>query len=137
MRDWFAWLTRARILDLTLALALGTALATLTENVVGVPISALAQNVGRNPYAPDQTVLGLLDLFSSPYYLNFNLGGTVIAYGPALAALITLGLLAVICSLLVRQRDRMLDTCPFCASRIPYEATHCAYCGSGISPGEA
>jgi len=29
-----------------------------------------------------------------------------------------------------------LGACPFCASRIPYDSTHCAYCGSGLAPGE-
>jgi large-conductance mechanosensitive channel len=134
MHDWFAWLTRGRTLDLVLALALGTALATLAENAVDIPISALAQNVGRNPYAPDQTVLGLLDLFSSPYYLNVSLGETVIAYGPTLAALLTVGLLALACLLVVRRRERMLDACPYCASLVPRDSQHCAYCGSSLVP---
>jgi hypothetical protein len=37
---------------------------------------------------------------------------------------------------IVRRRDRELGECPLCASRIPYESTHCTYCGSGVTPGE-
>jgi large-conductance mechanosensitive channel len=137
MRDWFASLVRGRVLDLALALALGIALATLAETLAAIPTSALVQNVGRNPYEEGGTVLGLFDLFTAPYYLNFSVGGTVIAYGQAFAALLALGLVALTAVFVVRRRDRVLGECPFCASRIPYESTHCAYCGSGVTPGEA
>jgi large-conductance mechanosensitive channel len=135
MRDWLASLSRGRALDLALALALGSALATLAEKLADVPVTALAQNFGRDPF-DDDTVLELLNLFSAPYYLNVSLGRTVIAYGPVLSALLALGLVALAAVVVVRRRDRVLGECPFCASRIPYESTHCAYCGSSVAPGE-
>jgi len=136
MGDWFSWLTRERVLDIGLALALGTALATFLEKLAEISVGALAQHVGRNPYEEDDSILGLLDLFSAPYLLNFSIGGTVIAYGPILSALIVLALVGLAAVLVVRRRDRELGECPHCASRIPYASRHCAYCGSGVSPGE-
>ena len=49
---------------------------------------------------------------------------------------VALGLVALVGVLVTRRRDRVLGECPFCASRIPYASTHCAYCGSGVNPGE-
>ncbi|HKX47727.1 MAG TPA: hypothetical protein VJM06_03610 [Gaiellaceae bacterium] len=133
MREWIASLTRERALDVALALALGTALAALAQTLADIPLNVLAQTVGRNPFAGDN--LGILDPFSA-YSLNVSLGQTVIAYGPALASLVALGLLALVAAVIVRKRDRELGACPFCASRIPHESKHCAYCGSSVAPGE-
>jgi hypothetical protein len=133
MRDWVTWLARGRVLELTLALALGTVLASLAQALADVPVTVLAQNVGRNPIAGDD--FGFLDPFSA-YSLNVSLGRTLIAYGPTLASLIALGLLVLVAAVVVRRRNDELGECPFCASRIPYESTHCAYCGSSVTPAE-
>ena len=53
---------------------------------------------------------------------------------PVLAAVIALGLVGLVAVAMVRLRDKELSACPFCASRIPYESRHCAYCGSGVKP---
>ena len=136
MRSWLSFLVRERLADVALALALGTALAALAEKLVGIPVAVLAQNVGRDPFS-EGDVLGQLDLFSgAPYYLNVSLGSTVIAYGHVLGALVTLGLVAAITALVVRRRDRELGVCSFCASLIPHQSRHCAYCGSGLEPAE-
>jgi hypothetical protein len=100
-------------------------------------VSILAQHIGDDPFSDSEAISDLVNLFSGPYYLNFTIGGTVIAYGPLLAAALGLGVIALLAWFVVRLRDRVLGECPFCASRIPYESTHCAYCGSGVAPGEA
>ncbi len=94
--------------------------------------SVLAQQVGRNPGGENGSALGFVNLFSAPYYLYVKVGDTFIVYGGALSALLTLGLVGVVGWLVVRRGDAELGECPFCASRIPHESTHCAYCGSAI-----
>lgn len=136
MRDWLASVWAARLPEVALGLAFGYALVTLADNIVRIPVSILAQHAGRHPSGEDDTVLGLVDLFTEPYHLNFDVGGTVVVYGEPLAATLSLGLVGLAAWLVVRRRDRELGICPFCASRIPYESTHCAYCGSGISPAD-
>ena len=134
MRDWLSSLSSDRVAEVALALALGYAFVTLAENLVHIPVSVLAQNFGRDPSSDNEdVVVGLLGLFTTPYYLYFKIGGTFIAYGPVLAAALVLGLVALVGWYVVRRRDRALGECPFCASRIPYESTHCAYCGSGVA----
>ena len=134
VRDWLSSLTTDRVPELALALAVGYALSILADNITRVLVSALTQNVGRNPYADSET-LGL-DLFAAPYYLYFTVGGTVIVYGQLLSALVAFALVALAAVLVIRRHDRALGECPLCASRIPHESTHCAYCGSRVSPSE-
>jgi large-conductance mechanosensitive channel len=136
MRDWLSSLSSDRVPEVAVALALGYAFVTLVDTFVRVPVSVLAQRVGDDPYDEDDSVFGLVDLVSEPYSLNFSIGKTVVAYGPVLVAVLALGLVALVGVLVTRRRDRVLGECPFCASRIPYESTHCAYCGSGVAPGE-
>jgi hypothetical protein len=136
MRDWLSSLVSDRVPDVTVALALGYAFVTLIDHGVRVPVAVLAQHIGSVPGAEGDAVLGLLHLSSAPYYLYWDIGGTYVAYGPVLAALLVLGVVLLAAWFVVRRRDRALGECPFCASRIPYESTHCAYCGSGVTPGE-
>lgn len=126
-------LVRGRWLELAVAVSLGYALAKLAESVASIPALVLAQHV-----SDDEGVIGLQNLFSGGLYLlNFELWSTVIFYGRVLASMIALGLVAFVAVLVVRRRDRELGVCPFCASRIPYESRHCAYCGSGVEAAES
>jgi hypothetical protein len=129
-------LVRGRLLELSAAVALGYAAFTLADSVARSVTHLLAQHLGRAPF--EDTDLGgdVRDIFSAPGFFNFEIGGTVVFYGPVLSAATALGLVALLAWFVVRRRDRELGECPFCASRIPYESTHCAYCGSGIAPCE-
>ena len=133
MRDWLSSLTAERVPELALGLAVGYAFVTLADNIGQVVMSILAQHFGSDPTGQD-TVLELLNLFSAPYYLSFTVGGTIVVYGNVIAALLSLGAVAAGAWFVARRRDRELAPCPFCASRIPHESTHCAYCGSGLDP---
>ena len=135
MRDWLSTLASDRVPDVAVALALGYVVVLFADSVVHVPVSVLAQHFGRNPFDEEQELLGIVDE-TSPYYLNFSVGSTSVSYGPILVAALALGVVGLVAWLVMRRRDRTLGECPFCASRIPYESTHCAYCGSGVAPGE-
>lgn len=134
MRAWLDFLTRGRLLELALALALGSAAAAFVDTVADLGIGVVAQHLGRYPFDVEGEE-GLLNLFPAPYLLNFNVGSTVVVYGETLSALLAVSLVALLALLVVRRRDRELEVCPFCASQIPYESTHCAYCGSLVTPG--
>jgi hypothetical protein len=134
VRAWLASLGRGRALEVALAVALGYAVFTVAESVAASTTNILAQHLGRAPFGGGEGFP--LDLNWAPTYFNFEIGGTLIFYGPVLSALIASGLVLLAGVFVVRRRDRVLGECPFCASRIPYESTHCAYCGSGVAPGE-
>jgi hypothetical protein len=137
MKSWFRSVARGRFLEIGLALGLGYSLASLANSVAEAGSITLAQHVGRDPFTRDDNITDLLNLFSAPFYLNFSIGSTAIVYGKVLSELVALGLVALVGVFVVRRRDDVLGVCPFCASRIPYESTHCAYCGSGVEPAES
>ena len=125
-------LARNRSLELVVAVSLGYTVARLAESVAAVPVTALAQL-----RSDGDDVLGAMNLFSGGVYLlNIEIGSVLVFYGGVVAALVALGLVALLATAVVRRRDRELGECPFCASRIPYESQHCAYCGSGVEPGD-
>jgi hypothetical protein len=132
MSGWLAWLVRGRSLELACALALGYGASILAKDIADVPVVAVAQHVdARSP------LLGELNLFASGVYLlNFEIGSTVFFGGEVLASLLAVVLVGLVTLVVVRRRDRVLGACPFCASRIPYESGHCAYCGSTVALGE-
>lgn len=132
MRAWLIELVRGRVLEITLALALGIALAALAKAGAALGLDIIGQLVGRNPFGNEDAV-GAPD---ARYLLNFEIGSTVVFYGDILVALLALGLVGSAALFVIRRRDRELRLCPFCASRIPHTSTHCAYCGSGVEPGE-
>jgi len=136
MRAWLTSLVHGRTLELALALAIGYSAVSLASALADVGVNSLAQHVGRDPFTEDEQVTDLLNLFSAPFYLNFSIGNTAIVYGKVLSEMVALGIVALGGIVVIRRRDRELGVCPFCDSRIPYESTHCAYCGSGVAPGE-
>ncbi len=138
MRAWLTSLAHGRVLELALAFGVGYAAVTLANAVADVGVDILAQHAGRDPSDSGRggTILGLLDLFSAPYYLNFSIGNTVIVYGEVLSSTLTLGLVALIGLVIVRRRYRELGICPLCTALMPHDATRCAICGSALEPAE-
>jgi hypothetical protein len=134
VRAWLASLARGRSLELALALALGYALFTVAESVASITTDLLAQHLGRAPGLYEDLEGGYpVDLFTAPLFFNFEIGGTTFFYGPVLSALISLGLVLLAGLYVVRRRDRELGACPHCASLIPHDSTHGAYCGSSLA----
>ncbi len=134
MREWISSLSTERLPEYAIALAAGYALATVADNVTGLAMSILSQHAGSDPSREGLSLVGLVDLFSAPLYLNFSIGDTVVVYGHLLSSVVALWLVVLVGYYVVRRRNRELGACPFCASLIPRESTHCAYCGSGIAP---
>jgi hypothetical protein len=135
MRAWAAALVRGRMLEVAIAIAVGYAALDLADQIARLSTGILGQHIGDDPFATG-TVMDLVSLFDAPYYLNFSIAGTIVVYGTVLSSALAFGLVALAAVVVVRRRDSALGQCPFCASRIPYESTHCAYCGSGVASGE-
>jgi hypothetical protein len=134
MREWVSSLGTARLPEFALAIALGTALASLAGSFAHVGVGVLLEYAAHVPSDAGEGAEDLLFAFPSASLLNFEVGGTVIVYGPLLQATLAFGLVLLAAFLVVRRRDRVLGACPHCASRIPHESTHCAYCGSTVAP---
>ena len=130
MRAWSLFMVRNRFLEIALAVALGIGAYEVLNKISEAAVNVLAQHVGTSP-----TGDAFSDLVYGPYNLYVDIAGTYVVYGQALVGAISLALVGIAGLLVIRRRDKTLAECPFCASRIPFESTHCAYCGSGVSPG--
>ena len=136
-RAWMAWVTRLRLAHIAVALALGSAGASFADRLSDVVIQMLAQHIGRNPFGGESgSEVGLADVVSAPYFLNFRIGGTLIVYGETLSAALSLALLCIAGLLVLRRAGKVFIACRFCAARIPLLAMRCAICGSSLEPAE-
>ncbi len=136
-RAWMAWVTRLRLAHIAVALALGSAGASFADRLSDVVIQMLAQHIGRNPFGGESgSEVGLADVVSAPYFLNFRIGGTLIVYGETLSAALSLALLCIAGLLVLRRAGKVFTACRFCAARIPRLAMRCAICGSSLEPAE-
>jgi large conductance mechanosensitive channel len=133
LRDFKAFLLRGNVVDLAVAVVIGTAFAAVVKALVAdllTPIIAL--------------------IFGKPNFetLTFTINGTVFLYGDFLNALITfLSIAAAVFFFVVTPVNAMMrrskikpdpdaDTrpCTECLSLIPMEARKCAFCTSPQEP---
>jgi hypothetical protein len=134
MRDWISSLSTERLPEYAIALAAGYALAAVAGDIADLAMSILAQHAGSRPGGGGDSIVGLTDLFNAPFYLNVEIGDTIVVYGQLLSAVLALWLVALAGYFVIRRRNRELAACPSCASLVPRASTHCAYCASAIAP---
>jgi large conductance mechanosensitive channel len=127
------FIMRGNVVDLAIAVVIGTAFTALVTTVVsGIFTPLIAAIVGEPSFAN----------------LSFTINGSEFLYGAVINALITfLSVAAVIYFVVVvplskleerRQQGRVEDDplrkCPECVSDIPREATRCAFCTAQVTP---
>jgi large conductance mechanosensitive channel len=132
LRDFREFLLRGNLVDLAVAVVIGTAFTALVNAFVKSLITPLIAAVGGEPD------------FSG---LTFTINGSVFRYGEFFNALITFLIVAAVLfffvikpvgALLERTRseppvaDETRD-CPECLSRIPDKARRCAYCTAEVA----
>ena len=132
-KEFKEFLLRGNLLDLAVAVVIGAAftavVAAITKNVVTPLIKAI---FGGNTQ------------FNS---LQFTIHGQVIGYGSVLTALLNFVIVAAILFFLVIKPVNSLMTklgrvpsedpvreCPECLSKVPDQASRCAYCTSELTP---
>lgn len=133
LRDFKAFLLRGNVVDLAVAVVVGTAFAALVKALVADLLTPI-----------------IAAIFGKPNFesLTFTINGSVFLYGDFLNALITFISIAAavfffvvepVNSLMRRSKskpDADADTrpCTECMSLIPMEARRCAFCTSPQEP---
>jgi large conductance mechanosensitive channel len=131
LKEFREFVLRGSLVDLAVAVVIGTAFTALVTALVKDLITPLIAAVGGKPDFSD---------------LTFTVGGSVFRYGDFLNALIAFLLVAAVlfflvikpvAALLARVRSgepAAEDTrdCPECLSQIPKEARRCAYCTAAL-----
>jgi large conductance mechanosensitive channel len=128
LNDFKAFLFRGNVVDLAVAIVVGTAFAALVKALVSdllTPIIAM--------------IFGKHDFGN----LSFTINGSTFAYGDFLNALITfISVAAAVFFFVVAPMNRLMahrteedpdsKECPECTSAIPVRATRCPLCTSAV-----
>ena len=131
VKDFREFILRGNLVDLAVAVVIGTAFGALVTALVKDLITPLIAAIGGNPDFSD---------------LAFTINGSRFAYGDFLNALIAFLLVAAVLfflvvkpvnALLARYRpepapDRQTRECPQCLSAIPAAARRCAFCTAEV-----
>jgi len=135
LRDFRAFILRGNLVDLAVAVVIGTAFTAVVTAMVSDLITPLIGAIGGQPR------------FGR---LAFTINGSRFAYGDFLNKLVTFLLVAtVLFFLVIKPVNALLDAlrtepevdsptraCPECLSQIPRAASRCSFCTSAV-PAEA
>jgi large conductance mechanosensitive channel len=137
LREFRAFVLRGNMVDLAVAVVIGTAFTAVVNAMVRDLITPLIAAVGGQPDFGD---------------LAFTINGSRFAYGDFLNALVTFLLVATVVFFLVvkpvnalmaalgpdqAEPEAPTRPCPECLSQIPRAATRCAFCTSEVQPAPA
>jgi large conductance mechanosensitive channel len=137
LREFRAFVLRGNMVDLAVAVVIGTAFTAVVNALVKDIITPLIAAVGGEPN------------FGR---LAFTINGSRFAYGDFLNALVTFLLVATVMFFLVVKPVNALMAaltpgepeagsptrpCPECLSQIPNAATRCAFCTTEVAPAPA
>jgi large conductance mechanosensitive channel len=134
MREFRQFILRGSLVDLAVAVVIGTAFAAVVAALVGDLITPLIAAIGGNP---DFGVL------------TFSVNGSRFLYGHFVNAFLTFLIVAAVLFFLVikpvnalmnarRTEPEVEQTtrdCPECLSQIPRAARRCAFCTAEVAPG--
>jgi large conductance mechanosensitive channel len=132
LREFRAFILRGNLVDLAVAVVIGTAFTAVVNAFVKDLITPLIAAVGGNANFAN---------------LAFTINGSRFAYGDFLNALLTFLLVAaVVFFLVIKPVNALLDalrtepevesptrSCPECLSQIPRAASRCAFCTSEVA----
>ena len=137
LREFRAFVLRGNMVDLAVAVVIGTAFTAVVNAFVEDLITPLIAAIGGEPNFGN---------------LAFTINGSRFAYGDFLNALVTFLLVAtVVFFLVVKPVNALMAAlspeepepeaptrpCPECLSQIPRAATRCAFCASEVAPAPA
>lgn len=129
LKEFREFINRGNVIDLAVAVILGTAFNAIVSSLVDDLIMPL---VG--------IILGGID-FSG---LALQVGNATLTYGNLIQAIINFLIIALVLFFIIRGYNRLAEqkeqappppttkTCPYCATDIPVPATRCPHCTSQL-----
>jgi large conductance mechanosensitive channel len=133
LREFRAFILRGNLVDLAVAVVVGTAFTAVVNALVKDIITPLIAAVGGKPDFGD---------------LAFTINGSRFAYGDFFNAVLTFAIVAaVMFFLVIKPVNLLMDRfatedapesptrpCPECLSQIPRAATRCSFCAIQVAP---
>ena len=132
LKEFREFILRGNLVDLAVAVVIGTAFTAVVNSLVKSMITPLIAAIGGEPDFSD---------------LTFTINGSVFRYGEFINALLTFLIVAAVVfflvikpvnALLARMRTEPpvaeeTRNCPECLSQIPNAARRCAYCTAEVA----
>jgi large conductance mechanosensitive channel len=133
MKDFREFILRGSLVDLAVAVVLGTAFAAVVAALVGDLITPLIAAIGGNP-----DFGGLTFTIHKSHFLYGHFINALITFLVVAAVLFFLVIKPVNALMKMRRTEPEVDEttrdCPECLSSIPRAARRCAFCTAEVSP---
>ncbi|MFN2571640.1 MAG: large conductance mechanosensitive channel protein MscL [Gemmatimonadales bacterium] len=147
LKGYRDFIMRGNVIDLAVAVVIGAAFTKVVNSLVDdiiMPFVGLA--LGKVDFANAFVVLREGTKGAGPYATLADAkaaGAATVNYGLFLSTVMTFLIVGFVVYLIVRSVTRMgpkkadapatTKDCPYCLSKIPLEATRCAFCGSDLA----
>jgi large conductance mechanosensitive channel len=125
------FITRGNLLDLAVAVVIGTAFTAMVTAIVADIITPLIAAIWKNPNFADWSFMVHGSTFKIGNLLNAVLSFLVIA---ALVYFLIVAPMAQLMSRITKAAEITTRDCPECLSTIPIAASRCKYCTAQVPP---
>jgi large conductance mechanosensitive channel len=125
------FLMRGNLIDLAIAVVIGTAFTTMVTAIVSDLITPLIAAIGHQPNFGNLTFTLNHSQFKYGLFINAVVAFLIVA---AVVYFMIVAPVAKLTSRLTRQKEATERDCPECLSSIPIAATRCKYCTAQIAP---
>lgn len=131
MKGFRQFMMRGNLVDLAIAVVIGTAFTAMVTALVSDIITPLIASIGGKPNFSGLHFTINHSQFDYGLFINAVVSFLIIA---AVVYFLIVTPVAKITSRLTRAKQAMQRDCPECLSMIPVAATRCMYCTSQVAP---
>jgi len=146
-KEFKAFISRGNMIDMTIAITVGTAFTALVKSLVdNIIMPPIAWLIGQSSFADKFAVLhqGTPPGPYSTLQAATEAGAVTLAYGLVINALVSLMIIGVVVFFLVKGLNKLMPKkqeapaapttkkCTYCQTDIPIEATRCPNCTSQL-----
>lgn len=131
MKGFRTFMLRGNLIDLAIAVVIGTAFTAMVNAIVSDLITPLIAAIGHKPNFGSLTFTVNHSQFQYGLFINAVVSFLIIA---AVVYFLIVAPMGKITSRLTRHKEATERDCPECLSSIPIAATRCKYCTAQVAP---
>lgn len=131
MKGFRGFITRGNLVELAVAVVIGTAFTTVVTAIVADLITPLIAAIGGQPNFSTLTFTIHHSMFKYGAFINAVLAFLIIA---AVVYFLIVSPMAKILARMAKAVEVTTRDCPQCLSTIPLAASRCMYCTSQVTP---
>lgn len=131
MSGFKKFLLRGNLLELAVAVVIGTAFTAMVKEIVADIITPLIAAIGGQPHFNDLTFTINKSQFSYGLLINAMVSFLIVA---AVVYFLIVAPVTKLTASMTRKKEASERECPECLSKIPVAATRCKYCTAQVTP---